>query len=292
MQLLAKSSTDTLAQQTNLVRRYIDSINWDAMLSSFVTLVFELLFFTILFWLINRIGKRILRHSFTRYQAKRALAGGRISTIETLATNAFSYLVGFFYFYAILSTLGVPVGTLIAGAGVLSLAIGLGAQGFVNDVVTGFFIILEGQLDVGDSVQLNQISGTVTSVGLRTTIIKSADGTMNFIPNRNISIVSNRSRNNMLVSISLPVEPNVDVHKLTDVINQVNTDLVPKYQTIIKAPDLLGIAANPDGTFSYQIQMYAENGEQLNLQRTFLSAYLNALTQAGITIPQPKLNLK
>ncbi len=233
-----------------------------------------------------------MRHSFTRYQAKRALAGGRISTIETLATNAFSYLVGFFYFYAILSTLGVPVGTLIAGAGVLSLAIGLGAQGFVNDVVTGFFIILEGQLDVGDSVQLNQISGTVTSVGLRTTIIKSADGTMNFIPNRNISIVSNRSRNNMLVSISLPVEPNVDVHKLTDVINQVNTDLVPKYQTIIKAPDLLGIAANPDGTFSYQIQMYAENGEQLNLQRTFLSAYLNALTQAGITIPQPKLNLK
>ncbi len=65
------------------------------------------------------------------------------------------------------------MGTLLAGAGVAGLAIGFGAQGFVNDVVTGFFILLEAQFDVGDVVKLGTISGTVTSLGLRTTVVKA-----------------------------------------------------------------------------------------------------------------------
>lgn len=108
--------------------------------------------------------------------------------------------------------MGLPVDALLASAGILSVAIGLGAQGFFNDVVTGFFILAEQQIDVGDWVTIGAVSGTVTSVGIRTTQVQSVDGTLNYIPNRNITIVSNSNRGNMrgIVNFDLPTDINID----------------------------------------------------------------------------------
>ena len=77
-----------------------------------------------------------------------------MATVNALVLNIYRYTCYFFLFYAILSEIGDPVGTLIAGAGIFSLALGLGAQSLVSDIVTGFFILLEQQLDVGDTVQI------------------------------------------------------------------------------------------------------------------------------------------
>jgi len=294
MLVLADLSDQTAKQinrQTNLLLRYFQQINWDSILATTVSKIVEILFFSLLFWLINRVGRAAIRHGFKSYQGKRLMSGNRVETIQTLSDNAFKYFVLFFYLYAVLSVLGVPVGTLLTGAGILGLALGLGAQGFVNDVVTGFFILLEGQFDVGDSVQIGTITGTISSVGLRTTIVESTDGTQNYIPNRNIGIVSNRSRNNMLVLIKLPVFPTTDLTKVKTVISQVNADLTPKYDTIVSPPEILGMSENQDGSFSYQVQLFAQNGEQVRLQREFLAAYLAALHQAGIDLPTPRLTL-
>ncbi len=89
--------------------------------------------------------------------------------------------------------MGVPVGTLIAGAGIFSLALGLGAQGFVSDIVTGAFILMEDQINVGDSVKIGTVEGTVSAVGIRTTRSHQCGRYFGFIPNRNITIVSNKS---------------------------------------------------------------------------------------------------
>ncbi|MCC9882215.1 mechanosensitive ion channel family protein, partial [Streptococcus agalactiae] len=114
--------------------------------------------------------------------------------------------------YWILSILGVPISSLLAGAGIAGVAIGLGAQGFLSDVVNGFFILLENQFDVGDIINVGTVSGTVTNVGIRTTQIHDFDGTLHFIPNRNITIVSNKSRSNMRAQIDIPlfVHTNLD----------------------------------------------------------------------------------
>lgn len=274
-----------LLGQTNAITRYFAQINWTAITDTIVRVVSQLILFTVLFMVINAIGKRVINRGFKTYKAKTRLSTTRVDTIRTLSINAFFYLVMFFYFYAILSSLGVPVGTLLAGAGVVGIALGLGAQGFVNDVITGFFIILEGQFDVGDSVVLGNISGTVIAVGLRTTIVKSPDGTLNYIPNRNITIVSNRSRSQMQVMIDLPVPADVDLDQLRHVLQAVNHELVPKTPTITDEPSLLGINRLPSGIMAYQIMMYVKNGTQADTQRTFLTAYLKALQQAGINIP-------
>lgn len=289
MLILAK--TKNLEQQTNILLRYLNNIDWDGVFNRLVTVVGELILFTILFLIIRSVGKRLIHRGFTTYKARTQLAGTRVDTMRTLMSNIYSYTVIFFYFYAVLSVLGVPVGTLIAGAGVVGIALGLGAQGFVSDVVTGIFIILEGQFDVGDAVKLGTITGTITSVGLRTTIVKSADGTMNFIPNRNITIVSNMSRSEMQVLISLPMSPDEDLSVVRSVLKNVNTTLKPETPAIVDGPELLGMSAAGDGTFVYQVMMHVSNGEQLPVQRKFLAAYLKALAAAGIDIPTPKLNL-
>ena len=179
--LLTATPVESVQKQSNILIRYITSIDWDHLLGVFLSGFFQIVLLSALFYLINRLGKYGIKRTFKRYRKTDNLASNRINTIFTLVINAFSYLLIFFYLYALLSVLGVPVGTLIAGAGIFSLAIGLGAQGFVNDIVTGFFILAEQQFDVGDIVKIGLVEGTVTAIGLRTTQVQSADGTLNFV---------------------------------------------------------------------------------------------------------------
>ena len=104
---------------------------------------------------------------------------GRQKTISRLLENVFNYTLYFFLLYCILSILGLPVSSLLAGAGIAGVAIGMGAQGFLSDVINGFFILFERQLDVGDEVVLTNgpitVSGKVVSVGIRTTQLRGED---------------------------------------------------------------------------------------------------------------------
>lgn len=95
---------------------------------------------------------------------------------------------------------------------------------------------MEGQLDVGDSVQLGQISGSVQVVGLRTTQVVSADGTLNYIPNRNITIVRNLSRNAMTAIVDLPVASDTDSGTIERIVKKVNAELVPNDEDLTKHP--------------------------------------------------------
>lgn len=163
----------------------------------------------------------------------------------------------------------MPVGTLIAGAGIFSIALGLGAQGFVNDVVTGFFILLEQQLDVGDIVEIGTIKGTVTTLGIRTTQVTSPDGTLNFIPNRNITIVSNFSRNNMRVLIDIKISTATPLDQLKKQIEQVNDDLVPQFSELQTRPDIIGPTLNQDNLLVYRIILMTANGTQEKIRSSF-----------------------
>ena len=129
-----------------------------------------------------------------------------------------SYTLYFFFISWVLSILGVPVSSLLAGAGLAGVALGLGAQGFLTDVVNGFFILLENQFEVGDSVVIGSVEGNISSVGIRTTQIRGFDGTLHFIPNRNITVVSNKSRGDMRVQIDIQSMLITDLAKVSNII--------------------------------------------------------------------------
>lgn len=304
--LLATTVTKTVDRQvyhqTNIFTNFIQSINWNKIIGHAIVLAASLILLTLFFLIVNSVGKRVIKHSFSRARAakepapkeedpeeaaERLRAQGRLKTIETLLQNIFHYVILFFYVYAILSVLGIPVGTLIAGAGIVSVALGLGAKGLVSDIITGLFILIEQQYAVGDTVKIGDITGKVKAVGLRTTQIQASDGTLSFIPNRNISIVSNMSRNNMLALVNVYINPQQDIAKMERIISAINDDLdLAKYPDIIagQKPVLNGTVDMGNGAIAIQVQIKTRNGAQGKIQRQFLEKYIIALRKAGFDI--------
>ncbi|WP_076461246.1 mechanosensitive ion channel family protein [Limosilactobacillus caccae] len=271
-------ATSLTTKQLEQVRKAFTDLSWHELsqqiLSKFLLIILTFLLFMFILWL----GKLIIVHLFqesTKYNLLKN--SNRMATVRTLALNIYRYTCYFFLLYAILSEIGVPVGTLLAGAGIFSLALGLGAQGFVSDVVTGFFILLEQQLDVGDTVQIGQIKGTVTALGIRTTQITSSDGTLNYIPNRNITIVQNLSRNNMVSNVDIHITSKTPLNQVEDVVNQVNDKLVPEYKDAQANPVVVGPVVNPDGSLVFRVTITAVSGEQSAVASHFLAAYLKEL---------------
>jgi len=284
-------AVDAPTKQVSVWMKLAAKIDWQQIIINIGGKIVEIILFVVLFWIIDRLGKHLIHHIFITNAKTSNTASNRISTIFTLLLNIFHYIIMFFGLYAVLSVLGVPVGTLIASAGIFSVALGLGAQGFVSDIVTGFFILLEDQFDVGDYVKIETIEGTVSAMGLRTTQITSPDGTLNFVPNRRILIISNQSRNDMRVLIDLHILTNTPIKALTQAVKETNQSLMPNYPDIIGEPDIQGVATQADGTLVFRVQFYVKNGMQFAIQRDFLAAYLAAAKAAGIQLPSPTLNL-
>ncbi|WP_404824770.1 mechanosensitive ion channel family protein [Paucilactobacillus wasatchensis] len=273
-----------LTQQVQNFSGSFTKLNWESIGENIASRFLILITITIVFGLIIWLGRVAINRAFKRYKSRTNLTTNRTNTIHTLSLNIFRYTCLFFYLYAILSLIGVPVGTLIAGAGIFSIALGLGAQGFVNDVVTGFFILLEQQLDVGDTVSIGTIKGTVTALGIRTTQVTSPDGTLNFIPNRNITIVSNYSRNNMRVQIDIKIDTTTPLDQLKNQIEQVNKRLVPQFSELQPDPEIIGPTLNQDGVLVYRIIIMTANGTQEKIRSAFLTAYLSSIRQAHINL--------
>ncbi|MDA3972440.1 mechanosensitive ion channel family protein [Enterococcus thailandicus] len=284
----SETITDQAVQQVNAFQRFWNEIDWDAILATFIEKTLYLIFLVILFSVLSKIGKYLLDKSFSQYSKKASLNESRLKTLHSLLHTIFHYTLGFFFIYALLSVIGVPIGSLLAGAGIAGVAIGLGAQGFMNDMITGFFIIMEQQMDVGDYIQLANLSieGTVVSVGIRTLQLKATDGTVHYIPNRNITTISNLSRANMLVRLDIRIVPEEGYEKIQAVIQQVNQQLAEKYQNELQTePTIFGLVDLGNSNFAIRTICYALNGKQYVLKEEFLSAYVQALTTAGFTIP-------
>lgn len=293
------SSAPDLAEATvkkvSALQRFWNNINWDAIVATLIEKSLSILFLIFLFFIIQRIGKYLIDRTYADYSKKQHFSESRLKTLHTLIINAFQYTLFFFFIYSLLTIVGVPVGSLLAGAGIAGVAIGLGAQGFMNDLITGFFIILEQQMDVGDYIRLLalNIEGTVTSVGLRTTQIKAVDGTVHFIPNRNITTISNLSRANMQVLIDVRINPEEGYEKICEVITEVNETLKEKYiESIQTGPDIFGMVDLGNGNFAVRTTMYVLNGKQFAVKEEFLAQYIKALTEAGFTIPNTPIIAK
>lgn len=274
---------------SNIFSRYFKQFDWTAILDDAVSKLISLLFLFILFY----IAKKLL-HVFVRRIISPSLKFSstdiaRQKTISRLIENVLNYALYFLLIYWILSILGLPVSSLLAGAGIAGVAIGMGAQGFLSDLVNGFFILLERQLDVGDSVRLTNgpinIAGTVVSVGIRTTQIRDADGSLHYIPNRNIMVVSNLSRGDMRVLIDIPLYAQTDLDEIYRIISKVNEEAVPEHPEILKEPDVLGPQMASNGQFNFRISMIVQGGMQVSIYHIFYRLYHEALLREGIELP-------
>ena len=144
----------------------------------------------------------------------------------------------------ILAQLGVNIGPLIAGASILGIAIGFGAQTIVQDFVSGLFIILENQYRIGDSVSLAGISGTVESINVRQTVLRDAEGNKHYVPHHQIKTTSNKSIDfsRLVLKIDIAYETNIKVvEKLVNQIGQALTKDKDCGTDILEAPKFVRV---------------------------------------------------
>lgn len=259
-------------------------IDWEKIGVAFMEHFFQLVLITIIFWIINRIGKHIIRNSFQHHDPIEKQSA-RSQTVYAVVKNIFKYSVLFFYVYTILSNLGVPVGTLLAGAGILSVAIGLGTQGIVSDVINGLTILIEGQLRVGDSVTIQSIDGTVVSIGLRTIELQALDGTLHYLPNRSISTISNHSRGSQTISIFLRISDPFEIDRAKDLLRDQLASIKQDTDKIKDTPIVLApVVEKTYGYLGVQISAKVKAGYQTPMKTMILDRCLRTLAQEQIKI--------
>jgi len=251
--------------------------------------VFKLLLIFIFAKLAVRFGNimitRVVSHRAMRMDERRS------KTMVTLLLNMMRYVVYFFVFLTVLANLGLDITTLIAGAGVAGLAIGFGAQSFVKDVITGFFIIFEDQFGVGDNVMINtnlQIRGNIDEVGLRITKVRAYTGEMHIIPNSQILQVTNYSKTSSLAVIDVSVTYEEDLERVFDLLRRVGEEAEGQVEHMTGKPEVLGVQMFGPSEVVVRMTVDCAPMEHFAVARELRKRIKEAFLREGIEIPYPK----
>lgn len=275
----------------NIISKYIERLQVEEIAVDIISKIVSLLLLLTVFLIAKRVLNFIFTHAIAKSISLSRQTEARKKTIVKLLHNIMSYTLYFFFISWVLSILGVPVSSLFAGAGLAGVALGLGAQGFLTDVVNGFFILLENQFEVGDSVVIGSVEGNISSVGIRTTQIRGFDGTLHFIPNRNITIVSNKSRGDMRVQIDIPIYAHTDLAKVSNIIKTINKEQLPAFPEIVGSPTILGPCTNTTAQLVFRVDIFVQNGKQNYIYSNFYRLYQEALLENDISLPTMYANL-
>jgi small conductance mechanosensitive channel len=189
----------------------------------------------------------------------------------------------------VLSAISINVTGLLAGAGVLGLAIGFGAQNLVRDVITGFFIIFEDQFSVGDYVRIGQSEGTVEEIGLRTTKLKGINGEIHIFPNGTIIEVVNFSLNNSIAIVDVSMAYETDIPKAESLIRDFLTAMPAKYEQLVKPPELLGVQNLAASEVIIRITAETKPMQHFAISRIIRRDLKIFMDEHGIEIPYPRM---
>ncbi|UZJ77327.1 mechanosensitive ion channel family protein [Fictibacillus sp. KU28468] len=263
-------------------------IDFGALALSTGILVFKLLAIFIVYIVVRNIGRKIISTTFGRMSNRKGMSNFRAKTLATLVISVYTYALIFMAFVAVFGLFRIDIRGLLAGAGIVGLAIGFGAQGLVNDVVTGFFILLEKQIDVGDYITTGTFNGIVENVELRTTKVRGFDGTLHYIPNRLITSVSNHSRGNMraLVDFKIPSTPQVE--EALQIVKEESRLLQQEEPAILEGPNVLPVVEADTGLTVLRILARTENLKQWSMEQKIKDRLQQRFRQAGISLPSPE----
>ncbi|MCP3775183.1 mechanosensitive ion channel family protein [Paenibacillus sp. MZ04-78.2] len=213
----------------------------------------------------------------------------RSKTIGKLVGNIITYVVNFIMILMILSQFQVNLGPVLAGAGVVGLAIGFGAQSLVKDVIIGFFIIFEDQFAVGDVIQVGNYKGTVEEIGLRVTRLKSWTGEMHIIPNGTIVQVTNFSINNSLAVIDVSVSYETDIDFAMKILEDTVKTFYDTSVDMVKEPDVLGVHMMGATEITLRITAECKPNQQSGVARKLNAEIKKGFEANGIQIPYPRM---
>ena len=238
---------------------------------------------------INRSRDRIaLRTRADIETAKRTetLTGLVEKTVRALVLTAAALMI--------LQSLGINIGPLLAGAGVVGLAVGFGAQSLVKDVISGFFILLENHMNVGDVVDIAGKNGVIESINLRVTTLRDYSGSVHIIPNGQIAVLTNMTKefSRAVFEIGVAYKENVDevMQVMKDVAEEMTND--PDWKDRIYGPmEMSGLDSFGDSSVNIKARIETQPCEQWAVAREYRRRLKNVFDEKGIEIPFPHVTL-
>ena len=262
------------AERSNL----IFNSNTKTTLAQLVTLVLALC----IVWLAYQLLRLILKLIGKR--------GNRTYTVTEMLAGLFKYVAVVCAVVWGLTILGVNTGAVLAGVGIVGLIIGFGAQSLIEDIITGTFIIFENQYSVGDIIVLDDVRGTVRSIGVRTTVIEDDGGNLKVVNNSDIRNFQNRSRDNSLAIIICAVSYDTDLRKLEELMQQ----KLPG--TIMNHPELyisdiryMGVDELADSGVNLKFSVQAKEEKFFQAKRALNRDVKLLLDDNGFEIPFPQV---
>jgi len=233
-------------------------------------------------WMINFIVQFICSH--LQFQNRNA------ETLKGLIGNIFKYAIVIYAVLYGLSIMGVNTAALVASLGIMSLIIGFGAQSLIEDVITGLFIILEGQYHVGDIVTIDGFRGTVTSIGIRTTQITDVGGNIKVINNSDIRTLVNLSEVKSLATTVISIAYDADLYAAEMTIRKTSEALPDMYPEVFPtAPEYLGVEELNTSSVDLRVAASVDEAQIYVARRLMNREYKLALDAAGIEIPFPQV---
>ena len=188
-----------------------------------------------------------------------------------------------------LHQLGVNVTTVLAGAGVLGLAVGFGAQTLVRDVISGFFLIVDGVVEAGDHISFNAVSGIVEEVGLRMTQIRSYDGRLWYVPNGELKIVGNYNRAWARAVVNVPVAYEQDIGVALELIQEVGDAWATEHEELVlEPPEAQGVMNLGASDVGIRLVVKVVAMEHWAVERELTRRIKQALDARGLDLPVPR----
>jgi moderate conductance mechanosensitive channel len=248
-------------------------------------------------WLLQAVSARLIR-LFRRYMAAKSPSPDEQARIDTLARvfrNSAAIVIVLVAGMLILGELGISVAPILATAGVAGVAIGFGAQSLIKDYFTGFFLLLDDQVRVGDVIEVAGKSGLVEEVTLRYVRLRDMDGHVHFVPNGEIKLVTNRTRGfaTPVVEVGVAYRENIDdvLKVMREVAAQLRADAAWSAR-IAGDLEVIGVDRWGDSAVVLRARIRVMPPiEQWNVKREYLKRLKAAFDTAGIEIPFPQLTV-
>ena len=262
--------------------------NFDNILSCIIQIALIIIAAKIIKAIVLNIIKRALEKKAKKNPD--TLANKKYDTLSSLLQNICKYAIMFFEVTAILSVLGLgaTVTSLLTTAGIGGLAIGLGAQSLINDATNGFFILVDDEFAVGDYVELDQYTGTVESISIRTTRLRLVNNEILTIPNGKITTVINYTRDNYQLFVDMSVSSEEDTAHVGQIMLKTAKQYAEGKEFITGEPSFLGAVDMNSAAQKLRISIMLKPLDQWRAERELRAAFLKSFKENGIKLPPSK----
>jgi moderate conductance mechanosensitive channel len=232
-----------------------------------ITVSIEIIGIIVVSMLIVKIGSFIIKKAFLKQEAIRfGFENKKVKTMVTLLVSVYKYTIYIIAFVIILTDI-FKLRSVLATAGIGGIALGLGAQSLIKDIISGFFIVMEDQYSIGDLISIDNLMGTVEKLELRVTRLRNANGDQHIIPNGDIKRVTNHTRGNKAIIVDIPISYKTDINKALEIIGRVCSMVKDEISTITEDPIVLGVTELSKDVLNIRVMGKALPNEQGTVER-------------------------